>query len=50
MVFELSREHGYSQKQIANHLNISENTVEFYLKRPIKNIRAGLRNFIFSLF
>lgn len=45
MVFTLSREHGLSQREIAEHLQISENTVESHIKKAIKNLRNGLQHF-----
>ena len=42
MVFLLSREQGYSQKQIAQELNISEKTVEAHLSKALRNLRTGL--------
>lgn len=50
MAFTLSREHGFSQKEIASYMDISENTVESHLKKAIKSLKTGLRNFIFNLF
>lgn len=42
MVFQLSREQGYSQKQIAHRLNISEKTVESHLSKALRSLRIGL--------
>lgn len=50
MAFVLSREYGLSQKQIAQEMNISENTVESHLKKAIKTLRSGLKTILFSLF
>ncbi len=50
MAFTLSREHGYSQKKIAEFMEISENTVESHLKKAIRELRAGLRQFLFTFF
>lgn len=52
LVYQLSREAGYSQKQIAKELDISEKTVESHIGRAIKNLRKGLHLFssFFSLF
>ncbi|MGC4037730.1 MAG: RNA polymerase sigma-70 factor [Chitinophagaceae bacterium] len=44
LVYMFSKENGYSQKQIAEHLNISEKTVESHLSRAIKLIRLGLKD------
>jgi RNA polymerase sigma-19 factor, ECF subfamily len=43
MAFTLSRELGMSQKEIARHMQISENTVESHLKKALKYLRANLR-------
>jgi len=43
MAFTLSREHGMSQKEIARHMQISENTVESHLKKALKFLRTNLR-------
>jgi len=42
MVFQMSREEGFSQKQIAHRLNISEKTVESHLSRALRSLRTGL--------
>lgn len=42
LVFELSRNDGYTQKQIANRLRISEKTVEAHLSRALRALRTGL--------
>jgi RNA polymerase sigma-70 factor (family 1) len=48
LVYQLSRESGYSQKQIAEELGISEKTVEAHLGKALKSLRSGLNQFIFS--
>jgi len=50
LVYKLSKEAGYSQKEIARHLSISEKTVESHLARAIKTLRLGLKNFLTHLF
>jgi RNA polymerase sigma-70 factor (family 1) len=50
LVYMLSRETTYSQKEIAGILNISERTVESHVARALKVIRTGLKNVISSLF
>ena len=50
LVYKLSREAGYSQKEIANHLSISEKTVESHLARAVKTLRLGLKNFLTHFF
>ena len=42
LVFQLSRDEGFSQKQIAIKLGISEKTVEAHLSKAIRTLRAGL--------
>ena len=46
LVFHLSREEGFSQKQIANKLSISEKTVEAHLSRALRSLRTGLSGLI----
>ena len=46
MVFQMSREAGFSQKQIAKKLNISEKTVESHLSRALRSLRTGLGQFM----
>ncbi|MET6995971.1 RNA polymerase sigma-70 factor [Chitinophaga defluvii] len=48
LVYRLSREKGYSQKQIARELNISEKTVEAHLGKALKTLRTGLNQFLSS--
>ncbi|WP_270088038.1 RNA polymerase sigma-70 factor [Sphingobacterium sp. SYP-B4668] len=45
LVFQLSREQGYSQKDIAKELNISEKTVETHLGKARKYLRSRLAHF-----
>jgi RNA polymerase sigma-70 factor (ECF subfamily) len=45
LVFTLSREDGLSQREIAEHLKISENTVESHMKKALRRIRIGLGYF-----
>lgn len=40
--FRLSRDEGYTYKQIATHLNVSEKTVEKRMSKSLKHIRGGL--------
>lgn len=46
LVFRLSREAGFTRKQIAAYLNLSEKTVETYITRALKLLKAGLTNFL----
>ncbi|RYY52627.1 MAG: RNA polymerase sigma-70 factor [Chitinophagaceae bacterium] len=45
IVYQLSRENGYTQNQIADKLNISSKTVESHLARAMKSLRTRLRHF-----
>ncbi|MBE7170151.1 MAG: RNA polymerase sigma-70 factor [Williamsia sp.] len=45
LVFELSRHKGYSQKQIASRLGISEKTVEAHLGKALRTLRTSLSSF-----
>lgn len=47
-VFELSRYEQYSNKDIAQHLNISEKTVENQITKAIKLLRTGLKDSVIS--
>lgn len=49
IVFELSREKGLSQKEIAQQLDISEKTVEGHMTKAIKILRTGLNSFLITL-
>jgi RNA polymerase sigma-70 factor (family 1) len=46
LVYRLSREAGYSQKQIAEELSISEKTVEAHIGKALKALRTGLNHFL----
>jgi RNA polymerase sigma-70 factor (family 1) len=46
MVFQLSRDNGFSQKEIAAQLGIAEKTVESHLSRALRTLRSELKNFI----
>lgn len=50
IVYTLSREEGYTQKQIAEELNITEKAVENRLRRALKSIRSGLDHLLLFLF
>ena len=50
LVYTLSREKGYSEKQIASELNISVKTVEAHLSKAIKTLRTSLRHIFFFYF
>lgn len=42
LAYQLSRNFGYSQQQIADQLNISRKTVETHISKALKSLRAGL--------
>lgn len=42
LIYRMSRESGYSQKEIAGELSISEKTVEAHLGKALKSLRNGL--------
>jgi len=48
LVFRLSREKGLSDKQIAEHLDISQKTVEAHRTKALKSLRASLNQLLFS--
>ena len=47
LVFQLSRDEGYSQKQIAKKLKISEKTVESHIGRALRSLRTGLGHLMY---
>ena len=49
LVYQLSREQGYSQKQVADELNISEKTVQAHMNRAYKTLKTGLKSFFLIL-
>lgn len=49
LVYRMSRENGFSQKEIAGKLDISEKTVEAHLGKALKTIKSGLNIFIVML-
>jgi RNA polymerase sigma-70 factor (family 1) len=49
VVFQLSRDQGYTQKQIAKELGIAEKTVEAHLSAALRKLRIGLSH-LFTLF
>lgn len=49
LVFQLSRDQGFSQKQIAAELGVSEKTVEAHLGKAFKILRTKLAGFIMTL-
>ncbi|MBS1602337.1 MAG: RNA polymerase sigma-70 factor [Bacteroidetes bacterium] len=49
IVYRLSREKGYSQKQIAAELRIAEKTVEAHLSSALRKLRLGLSH-LFAFF
>jgi len=49
LVFIMSREEGYSHKEISEKLGISEKTVEGHLTKAIKLIKEQLNNYFITL-
>lgn len=49
LVYRMSREQGFSQKEIAGKLDISEKTVEAHLGKAMKKIRSSLNGFLMLL-
>ncbi|RZM25481.1 MAG: RNA polymerase sigma-70 factor [Pedobacter sp.] len=55
LVFKLSRQEGLSNKEIAEKLSLSENTIKSHLKKANKDLRGNMKTlttaiFIYSLF
>jgi len=48
-VFLLSREEGLPHKEIANHLNISVNTVEQHMRKALRILRTSMANYLHLL-
>jgi len=46
LVFTLSRTNGYTQKQIASELSISEKTVESHMYKAIKHLKVRLSEYL----
>ncbi len=49
LVFELSRDHGYSQKEIAHQLGIAVKTVEAHLGKALRALRMSISSLIFLI-
>lgn len=49
LIYRLSREEGFSNKEIAQQLNLSEKTVETQMTRALSRIRTGLGDAALSL-
>lgn len=49
LVFRLSREGGYTDKQISENLSISHKTVEAHISKALKILRLTLGNFLILL-
>jgi RNA polymerase sigma-70 factor (family 1) len=50
LIYTLSRDSGFTHRQIADRLSISNKTVEAHLARIIKLIRSKLRNVLPAIF
>ena len=46
IVFRLSRDNGYSNKEISQKLNISPKTVEVHIGKALKVLRSGLKEYV----
>jgi len=46
-IFKLSREEGLTYKEIAEKLNISENTVDVQIRKSLKQLQEVLKNYLF---
>lgn len=46
LVYQLSRDSGFSHKKIADELGISEKTVEAHLSKALKTLRTRLSSFL----
>lgn len=46
MVFQLLREEGFSYRQVAALMQISERTVEVHLRLAVKTLRQGIENYL----
>jgi RNA polymerase sigma-19 factor, ECF subfamily len=46
LVYQLKKEEGYSQREIAARLRISEKAVEANISRALKALRVGIRSFL----
>lgn len=49
LIFEMSREEGFSQKQIATKLKISQKTVESHIGRALRTLRTSLGSLMLLL-
>lgn len=49
ITYQLSREHGLSQKEIARHMQVSEKAVEANLSRALKSLKKALNHTPFLL-
>lgn len=50
LIYELSREKGFSHKEIAQTLDIAEKTVENQLTKALKHLRTSLKSFFSFLY
>ena len=50
LVFKLSRNEGFTEKQIAQRLNISGKTVQAHITHALKALRTSLQQVMYLLF
>jgi RNA polymerase sigma-70 factor (ECF subfamily) len=50
MTYQLGKEQGLSQKEIARHMNISEKAVEQNISRALHSLRLGLKHLFYIFF
>jgi RNA polymerase sigma-70 factor (family 1) len=46
IVFSMSRDEGMKYEEIANHLNLSKNTVKAHLKKALSTLRVVISNYL----
>jgi len=45
-IFTLSRDHGFTHKEIAEKTNLSQKAIEFHISKALHQLRVSLRDFI----
>jgi RNA polymerase sigma-70 factor (family 1) len=49
LIYQLSREEGVPNREIAQRLNLSEKTVEYHMTKALKTLRTSLQQFFATL-